>query len=209
MKWWENRGQCNRFPGICFTTEENPGKPQLGNRRGHLVAWPVIAPNGVPSLQMKSVAGRAKLPAPLTKPIGPNQKSMFKNVRSEDPVNAPPDHTSKIQLLRAYPPRSQAPYIGGLWIARMSVDHTYRTNIGADEMNVDKRWIEIFCRGKRKKLGENLPRMHFFRHETHITRCEFVISNGGRRATNCLGHRTCNKKVMPLILFSIWIFKEN
>ena len=33
-----HRGQCNRFPGICLTSEENSGKPQLGNRRGHLVA---------------------------------------------------------------------------------------------------------------------------------------------------------------------------
>ena len=56
--WWWNgghRGQCNRFPDICLTTEENPGKPQLVNRRGHFVAWPVIASNGVPFLQMKSV----------------------------------------------------------------------------------------------------------------------------------------------------------
>ena len=33
-----HRVQCNRFPGIFQSTEENPGKPQLGNRRGHLVA---------------------------------------------------------------------------------------------------------------------------------------------------------------------------
>ena len=51
MTEWEGHRQlCNRFPGICRTTEENPGKPQLGNRRGHLVTWPVIA-----SLQIKSV----------------------------------------------------------------------------------------------------------------------------------------------------------
>ena len=60
--WWWNggghQGQCNRFPGICLTTEENPGKLQLGNRRGQIVALPVITSNGVPSLQMKSVGSR-------------------------------------------------------------------------------------------------------------------------------------------------------
>ena len=58
MKWGGQRRQCNRFPGIFLTSEENPGKPQLGNRRGHLVAWPVIASNGVPFLEMKSVGLR-------------------------------------------------------------------------------------------------------------------------------------------------------
>ena len=38
MEWGGHRGQCTRFPGICLTTEENPGKPQLGIRLGHLVA---------------------------------------------------------------------------------------------------------------------------------------------------------------------------
>ena len=29
MDWEGHWGKCNRFHGICFTTEENPGKPQL------------------------------------------------------------------------------------------------------------------------------------------------------------------------------------
>ena len=39
--------------------EENPGKPQLGD---HLMksVRPVIAPNGVPYLQMRSVRSRSK-----------------------------------------------------------------------------------------------------------------------------------------------------
>ena len=69
--WWRNegahRGQCNRFPGNCLTTEENPRKPQLGNRRGayssatsHCFKWSPFPPNEV---------GRITLPAPLAKPI--------------------------------------------------------------------------------------------------------------------------------------------
>ena len=70
-------GQSNRFPDICLTTEENPGKPQLRNRRGHLVA--------------------------LAKPIGLSQKDMLKNFRSgirrsRDLGSAPPGHSSKIHL---------------------------------------------------------------------------------------------------------------
>ena len=40
--------------GICLTVEENPRKPQIGD---HLlrVVLPVIASNGVPCLQMKSL----------------------------------------------------------------------------------------------------------------------------------------------------------
>ena len=62
-----HRGQCNRFPGICLTTEENPGKPQLGNRRGahssatsHCFKWGPFPQNE---------ADRITLPAPLVKPI--------------------------------------------------------------------------------------------------------------------------------------------
>ena len=42
----------HRSPGIYFTAEENPIKPQLGDR---LMKGPVIASNGVPFLQMRSV----------------------------------------------------------------------------------------------------------------------------------------------------------
>ena len=39
MGWAGHREQCNRSPGICVTTDEKFGTPQLGNRfRGHLVA---------------------------------------------------------------------------------------------------------------------------------------------------------------------------
>jgi hypothetical protein len=39
-------GAVNRSPGICLTTEENPGKPQLGDCLMK-VMLPVIAPNEV------------------------------------------------------------------------------------------------------------------------------------------------------------------
>ena len=90
-EWGGHRVQCNRFPGICLTTEINPRKPQLGNRRGahssttsHYFKWGPFPPNEV---------GRATLPAPLAKPIGSSQKSMLKNLRSEDPGSAPPGHS--------------------------------------------------------------------------------------------------------------------
>ena len=102
MEWGGHWGQWNRFPGICLTSEENPRKPQLGNRWGHLIAWPVIASNGVPFLEMKSV--RPCYLLLLAKPIGPSQKkSILKNLRFEDPGSTPPGHSSKIQLLKAYP----------------------------------------------------------------------------------------------------------
>ena len=41
----------HRYPGICLTAAENPGKPQLGDRLISAVL-PVIASNGVPYLQM-------------------------------------------------------------------------------------------------------------------------------------------------------------
>ena len=55
------------FSAICLTTEENPGKLQLGNRRralgsviSHCFKWGPFPPNAVVSLT---------LPAPLAKPI--------------------------------------------------------------------------------------------------------------------------------------------
>ena len=44
----------HRSPGIYLTTEENPEKPQLGNRLMKAVQ-PVIATNEVPYLQMRSI----------------------------------------------------------------------------------------------------------------------------------------------------------
>ena len=40
-------GAVHRYPGICLTAEENPGKPQLGDRRPRLCG-PVIASNAGP-----------------------------------------------------------------------------------------------------------------------------------------------------------------
>ena len=71
--------QCNRFPSICLTTEENPGKPQLGNPpkhssvTSHCFKWGPFPLNEV---------ARATLPAPLAKPIGPRQKTVLKYLRS-------------------------------------------------------------------------------------------------------------------------------
>ena len=66
-EWGVHRGQCNRFPGICLTTEENPRKPQLGNRRrthssatSHCFKWGPFPPNE---------GGRVTLSAPLAKPV--------------------------------------------------------------------------------------------------------------------------------------------
>ena len=93
------QGQCNRFPGICLTTEENPRKPQLGNRQGAHTSATVIASNGVPSLQMKLVGSRYLLLQ--LNPFRSGQKSMPKNMRSRiqrsrDLWSAPTGHTSKI-----------------------------------------------------------------------------------------------------------------
>ena len=38
-------GAVHRFAGICLTTEENPGKPQLGDRLMKRAVRPVIASN--------------------------------------------------------------------------------------------------------------------------------------------------------------------
>jgi len=42
-------GAVHRFPGICLTVEENPRKPQLGDRLMKGLS-PVIASNGVPCI---------------------------------------------------------------------------------------------------------------------------------------------------------------
>ena len=42
-------GAVHRSPGICLTAEENPGKPQLGDRLMKVVQL-VIVSNGVPFL---------------------------------------------------------------------------------------------------------------------------------------------------------------
>ena len=44
--------------GIYFTTEENPEKPQLGDRLIKAVR-PVIASNGIPFIQMGSVGSQS------------------------------------------------------------------------------------------------------------------------------------------------------
>ena len=47
-------GAVHRYPGICLTAEENPRKPQLGDRLMKRLK-PVIASNGVPFLQIRSI----------------------------------------------------------------------------------------------------------------------------------------------------------
>ena len=47
-------GAVHISPGICLTAEENPRKPQLGDRLMKAVRL-VIASNEVPFLQMKSI----------------------------------------------------------------------------------------------------------------------------------------------------------
>ena len=48
-----------RSPGIYFTAEENPGKPQLGDHEG--AVQPVIGSSGVHYLQMTSVVSHSTL----------------------------------------------------------------------------------------------------------------------------------------------------
>ena len=48
-------GAVHRSPGICLTAEENPRKPQLGDRLMKGAVRPVIASNEVPFVQMRSV----------------------------------------------------------------------------------------------------------------------------------------------------------
>ena len=51
--------ECDtNFLTFVLQLSKNLGKPQLGNRRGHLVARPAIASNGVPFLKMKYVGSR-------------------------------------------------------------------------------------------------------------------------------------------------------
>ena len=97
MEGGGNQGQCNIFPGICLTTEENPKKPQLGNCRralncmtSHCFKWGPFPSNEVV---------KAMLPAPLAKSIKPSQKSVLKNMRSIDLGSAPPGHSLKIEVL--------------------------------------------------------------------------------------------------------------
>ena len=47
-------GAAHRSLGICLTTEENPGKPQLGDGLIKSVRL-VIASNEIPYLQMTSI----------------------------------------------------------------------------------------------------------------------------------------------------------
>ena len=51
-------GAVLRSSGICLTAKENPRKPQLGDRLMKAVR-PVIALNGVPYLQMRSVGSHS------------------------------------------------------------------------------------------------------------------------------------------------------
>ena len=51
-------GAVHRSPAICLTAKETPRKPQLGpNAEG--AVRPVIALNGVPFLQMRSVGSHS------------------------------------------------------------------------------------------------------------------------------------------------------
>ena len=51
-------GIVHRPPGIYLTTEENPGKPQLGDRLMNAVK-PVTVSNEVPYLQMRLVGSHS------------------------------------------------------------------------------------------------------------------------------------------------------
>ena len=53
-----NPRAVRRSPGICLTAEENPGKPQQGDRLMKELC-DVIASNGVPFLQMRSVGSHS------------------------------------------------------------------------------------------------------------------------------------------------------
>ena len=49
----------HRSPGICLIAEENPIKPQLGDRLMKGAVGPVIASNGVHFFQMRSVGSHS------------------------------------------------------------------------------------------------------------------------------------------------------
>ena len=53
-------GAVHRFPGICLTAEENPGKPQLGERLKKALRS-VIASNRVPYIQVRSLGSHSTL----------------------------------------------------------------------------------------------------------------------------------------------------
>ena len=52
-------GAVHRSSGICLAAEENPGKPQLGDRLMKVVRQ-IIASNGVSYLQMTSVRSHSR-----------------------------------------------------------------------------------------------------------------------------------------------------
>ena len=53
------RGAVHRSPGICLRAEENPGKPQLGDRLTKRLWDQFIASNGVSFFQMRSVGSHS------------------------------------------------------------------------------------------------------------------------------------------------------
>ena len=52
-------GAVHRSPGIFLTAEENPRKPQLGDSLMKALFRPLIASNGIPFLQMRSVGSHS------------------------------------------------------------------------------------------------------------------------------------------------------
>ena len=52
-------GAVHRSPGICLTTEENPGKTSARRSSDEGTVRPVIASNGVPVLQMRWVGSNS------------------------------------------------------------------------------------------------------------------------------------------------------
>ena len=95
-----------------------------------------------------------------------------------------------------------SPFTEGLWIARISVDHAWRTVTGADEMKWNElnmcgeSWNEICGRGKREKHREKPIQTPFRppRSPQGVTETWTLDPSGGRR------HPTACAAEPPLVL---------
>ena len=111
---FENKIFILLFRHFTYATTHSPTLPSLYQRHNsfsnpsvtsptsEFIPQPFIRFSYVTSSSLISPGEPHMLPAPLAKPIGPSQKSVLENLRSEDPESASPGHSQKILFLRAF-----------------------------------------------------------------------------------------------------------